>query len=229
MANIYVSSGTSFSATISITYPSGSTCTVSNYKKTWTAPNTTGSWTFKANEVGIYTVKAVSGSNNTSQVVSITTDGQTQTVKLVFWDGTIYNAGNEYPAQTGGWTCAVDGSGTAFATKTNNQLYVSVVETSSKAYVRTTNQVSLTGFTKIQATVSAQTHNSSWGGNERCSLLVSTNIDLSNPVAQAKPTNSNAQILSLAINLTGSYYVGIKASAGTASTVSMTVTKIQLT
>ena len=44
MANIYVSSGTSFSATISITYPSGSTCTVTNYKKTWTAPNTTGSW-----------------------------------------------------------------------------------------------------------------------------------------------------------------------------------------
>ena len=38
MANIYVSSGTSFSATINITYPSGSTCTVSNYKKTWTAP-----------------------------------------------------------------------------------------------------------------------------------------------------------------------------------------------
>ena len=44
MANFYVSSGTSFSATISITYPAGSTCTVTNYKKTWTAPNTSGSW-----------------------------------------------------------------------------------------------------------------------------------------------------------------------------------------
>lgn len=84
MANIYVSSGTSFSATISITYPAGSTCTVSNYKKTWTAPNTTGSWTFKAHEVGIYTVKAVSGSKNDIVEVIITTNGQVKTVKLVY-------------------------------------------------------------------------------------------------------------------------------------------------
>ena len=76
MANFYVSSGTSFSATISITYPSGSTCTVSNYEKTWTAPNTSGSWTFKANEVGYYTVKAVSGSKSKEKEVIITTEGQ---------------------------------------------------------------------------------------------------------------------------------------------------------
>ena len=82
MANIYVSSGTSFSATISITYPAGSTCTVSNYKKTWTAPNTTGSWTFKANEVGIYTVKAVSGSKSKEKEVLIMTEGQAVTVTL---------------------------------------------------------------------------------------------------------------------------------------------------
>lgn len=84
MANIYVSRGTFFSATISITYPAGSTCTVSNYKKTWTAPNTSGSWTFKANEVGYYTVKAVSGSKSTSKAVSITTEGQVETVELAY-------------------------------------------------------------------------------------------------------------------------------------------------
>ena len=75
MANFYVSSGTSFSATINITYPAGSTCTVSNYKKTWTAPNTSGSWTFKANEVGHYTVKAVSGSKSKEKEVLITMEG----------------------------------------------------------------------------------------------------------------------------------------------------------
>lgn len=82
MANIYVSSGTSFSATISITYPAGSTCTVSDYKKTWTAPNTSGSWTFKAHEVGVYTVKAVSGSKSKEREVLITTKGQVETVTL---------------------------------------------------------------------------------------------------------------------------------------------------
>ena len=84
MANIYVSVGTSFSATISTTYPAGSTCTVSNYKKTWTAPNTSGSWTFKANEVGYYTVEATKGSQSTSQTVAITTQGQVVDVVLGF-------------------------------------------------------------------------------------------------------------------------------------------------
>ena len=84
MANFYVSSGTSFSATISITYPSGSTCTVSNYEKTWTAPNTSGSWTFKANEVGVYTVKAVSGNKSREKEVLITAEGQVATVTLTY-------------------------------------------------------------------------------------------------------------------------------------------------
>ena len=86
MAIFYVSSGTgtSFSATISITYPAGSTCTVSNYEKTWTAPNTSGSWTFKANDVGYYTVKAVSGSKSKEKEVIITTEGQVETVAMMY-------------------------------------------------------------------------------------------------------------------------------------------------
>ena len=92
MANFYVSSGTSFSATISITYPAGSTCTVSNYKKTWTAPNTTGSWTFKANEVGYYTVKSVNGSKSKEKEVIITTEGQVETITLSY-DLVLFNNG----------------------------------------------------------------------------------------------------------------------------------------
>lgn len=104
MANFYVSSGTSFSATISITYPSGSTCTVSNYKKTWTAPNTSGSWTFKANEVGVYTVKTVSGSKSKEKEVLITAEGQVENVtlayELVLFDG---SNGGDVTSLTGGW------------------------------------------------------------------------------------------------------------------------------
>lgn len=104
MANFYVSSGTSFSATISITYPSGSTCTVSNYKKTWTAPNTSGSWAFKANEVGVYTVKTVSGSKSKEKEVLITAEGQVENVtlayELVLFDG---SNGGDVTSLTGGW------------------------------------------------------------------------------------------------------------------------------
>ena len=101
MANIYVSSGTSFSATINITYPAGSTCTVSNYKKTWTAPNTSGSWTFKANEVGHYTVKAVSGNKSREKEVIITAEGQSKTITIVY-ETVLFDA-TDNTSITGGW------------------------------------------------------------------------------------------------------------------------------
>lgn len=214
-------------AIIGATYPEGAICTCTNGTKTFTAKDTSGQWIFVIPSAGTWTVKAVKGSDSASKAVSITAEGQVATVTLSYWNGELYDAGNEYTAQTGGWTCVTTG-GDAAATKTNNQLFVSVDQTSSRAYARTANKISLTGFTKIQATVSAQTHSSSWGGNERCKLLVSANADLSDPVASAQPTTSDAQTLSLDINLTGTYYVGIKAAAGTASSVSMTVTKIKL-
>lgn len=226
---------TYFSATIKVTYPAKSKCVIKNSSGTQVASDTnTGTsaktWTATVGATGTYTITATAtdGSGKTkSATVSITADGQVKTVTLAYWDGTIYDAGNEYTAQTGGWTCVTTG-GNAIATKTNNELFVSVENTSNTAYARTANKISLTGFTKIQATVSAQTHVSSWGGNERCKLLVSANADLSNPVASVQPTTNNAQTLSLDINLTGTYYVGIKAAAGAESSVSMTVTKIKL-
>ena len=218
--------GTPYAA-IGVTYPSGSVCTCTNGTLTLTAKDTTGKAIFVIPSAGTWTVKAVSGSKSTSKAVSITAEGQVVTVTLSYWNGELDDAGDEYTAQTGGWTCVTTG-GNAAATKTNNQLNVSVNQTSSTAYARTANKISLTGFTKIQATVSAQTHSSSWGGNERCKLLVSANADLSAPVASVQPTTNKAQTLSLDINLTGTYYVGIKAAAGTASIASMTVTKIKL-
>lgn len=126
MANIYVSSGTSFSATISITYPAGSTCTVSNYKKTWTAPNTSGSWTFKANEVGYYTVKAVSGSKSTSKAVSITTEGQVEVVTLIF-ETILWEAGADQNTSITGGFAANDANyvtiGSDAVTITGNRTY----------------------------------------------------------------------------------------------------------
>ena len=109
MANFYVSSGTSFSATINITYPGGSTCTISNYKKTWTAPNTSGSWTFKANEVGHYTVKAVSGSKGNEEEVLITAEGQVATVTLTF-EMILFDGGDK-TGVTGGWASTITNSG----------------------------------------------------------------------------------------------------------------------
>lgn len=234
---IHVLSGkgiTNVAGVIRVSYPANSTLVItgtSSGKQFAKDTNTTSSakaYIFLA-PIGdaSYTLTATNTAGKTvSKQVYVAKD-QVQSATLAYWDGTIYDAGNEYTAQTGGWTCVTTGDG-AKATKTNNKLFVSVNQTSSTAYARTANKISLTGFTKIQATVSAQTHSSSWGGNERCKLLVSANADLSDPVASVQPTTNDAQTLSLDINLTGTYYVGIKAAAGTASSASMTVTKIKL-
>ena len=71
-------------AVISVTYPSGSTVTCTNGSKTLTAKDTTGKAIFVIPSAGTWTVTAVSGSKSTSKTVSITAEGQVETVELTY-------------------------------------------------------------------------------------------------------------------------------------------------
>lgn len=71
-------------AVISVTYPSGSTCTCTNGSKTLTAEDTSGKAMFVIPSAGTWTVKAVSGSKSKSKAVSITAKGQVETVVLTY-------------------------------------------------------------------------------------------------------------------------------------------------
>ena len=71
-------------AVISVTYPSGSTCTCTNGNKTLTAKDTTGKALFVIPSAGTWTVTAVSGSKSKSKAVSITAEGQVETVTLTY-------------------------------------------------------------------------------------------------------------------------------------------------
>ena len=154
MANFYVSSGTSFSAIINITYPAGSTCTVTNYKKTWTAPNTSGSWTFKANEVGHYTVKAVSGSKSNEEEVLITAEGQVATVELVY-EFVLYDNGI---MQNGGVVKSIDHEstyGSNSAVVNDGFLYISVANNLTLANgFRSVNAISGGKYSTLKVRVS---------------------------------------------------------------------------
>lgn len=91
-----------FSATIAVTYPEGSTCTCSDGTTTLTAVGTTGSYTFTVPNTGTWTVTATDGSSTASQAVSITAEGQSESVTLryalvLFDNGT-------YASETGGFT-----------------------------------------------------------------------------------------------------------------------------
>jgi hypothetical protein len=71
-------------AIIGVTYPEGSGCTCTNGILTLTAKDTSGKALFVIPSAGTWTVKAVKGSKNKSKAVSITAEGQVETVTLTF-------------------------------------------------------------------------------------------------------------------------------------------------
>ena len=192
MANIYVSSGTSFSATINITYPAGSTCTVSNYKKTWTAPNTSGSWTFKANEVGYYTVKAVNGSKSEEKEVLITAEGQVATVTLAY--ELILFDGGDNTGVTGGWAYTITDEGYGVPDVRGDELTVGTTlywlpgrswnaggtdQKNRSGYAHTKNKIDVTKYNTITA-VSNYAQGHLTVGNASVALKVGTvSLDIS--------------------------------------------------
>ena len=218
MANIYVSSGTSFSATISITYPAGSTCTVTNYKKTWTAPNTSGSWTFKANEVGVYTVKAVSGNKSREKEVLITAEGQSKTITIVY-ETVLFDA-TDNTSITGGWQQKNYASGYGTGSISNGLIQVvgsTAYGGASASYMvmyLTKNKIDLTEATSLKA------QTGTINGNNLAFVIKSANTlsgwydapltDGTCP-AYTKLTakgSSNSTISIDVSDITGQYYIG---------------------
>lgn len=68
---------------LDVTYPAGSTCTISNGSKTITAPNTNGKVLFNV-DIGTWTVTATDGAKSKSQTVEITSAGQCEVIALSF-------------------------------------------------------------------------------------------------------------------------------------------------
>ena len=123
-------------AIIGVTYPAGSTCTCTNGSKTLTAKDTTGKALFVIPSAGTWTVTAVSGSKSTSKTVSITAEGQVETVTLIF-ETVLWEAGSDQNTSlTGGFaanntnyvtigdsTVTIIGNRTYFGSGSNNWSY----------------------------------------------------------------------------------------------------------
>lgn len=143
----WVQFSAAFSARINVAYPAGSTCTISNGAKTYTAPSTGGYWECDVDSAGTWTVTATNGPQSASQSVSITASGQTAGVTLAY-DYKIFNAGGAVD-YSGDWT----GLGNQTVIGADIQCYVDYSWAGCQAFTNAAFDVS--NYTKLNVNVSA--------------------------------------------------------------------------
>lgn len=177
---------TYFSATINVTYPAGSTCTCSDGTTTLTAPNTSGSWTCIVYNAGTWTATATDGDKSKSADVVITTDGQTESVTLLYITH-LFNNGDTCDAITGGWGTGTTSAGSASISGQQ----ISIVAYAEKTFsCGPKNKIDVSEYKALSVTVD------SIGNGSLSVYLYATSI--SNPVA--KVTTGTTGTVSLDIS-----------------------------
>lgn len=182
---------TYFSATINVTYPAGSTCTCSDGTTTLTAPNTSGSWTCIVYNAGTWTATATDGDKSKSADVVITTDGQTESVTLLYITY-LFKDGETYDSLTGGW------QGTVNAEKQALQL---IVQAGKSQNVHTKSKVDMTDYSTISVKTDANIRNVS------LVLIIEDSYAASKPVAKAELDTASDEVSLDISNITGSHFI----------------------
>lgn len=227
-----------FAATISITYPAGSTCTCSDGTTTLSAPDTSGTWTCIVPNAGTWTAAATDGVESTSESVSITTDGQIAAIELSYllW---LYKSGNTYNAVTGGWSVSKHNStGGSFdgvlTLNADSMLLSTEVWGGSVGHANafTNNSIDLTGVNtlKFKITGIGNTAYSDKEGNShkfRFSLVVANE----RPTKQSPTFAADMKILatgeySVDVSAVTAGYVGIWITTGGYIKTTLTISEI---
>ena len=211
-------------AVIGSMYPSGSTCICTSDSTTLTAKDTSGKAMFVIPSSGIWTVTATDGTNTKSQDISIIEEGQVEKVTLTYWNGELYDMGNQYTEVTGGWV----GKGhVGTVTFNEDSIHIETLDAYSKGVVNTTNAVDLTDFAILNVTVQ--------GSSKIGEVLVYTKDTTGKEIVAAKVSlkgGTNESVTSLDVSaLSGAYYVRIQSSGFSSSyyiTGSFNVTKVKL-
>lgn len=142
----YSTSVAYFNATITITYPAGSTCTATDGVSNFTAPDTSGSWVLTVPNAGTWTVTATAndGSGDTAnKAVEITAEGQSVNVELSY---RYYLYNNGVAAFDFGW-----GSGGQGAVSFNDD-HILINTNSYPTWITTKAMINRGEFTKLGIT-----------------------------------------------------------------------------
>ena len=194
--------------TIDVTYPAGATCTVTNGSQTYTALDTSGAAAFIV-EPGTWTVKAVQGSENTSQSVTVTAGGWVE-VELSFWNGELYDAGNEFTKYTGGWkVSSVKPDSGAIAQTPKITKNAANIVCASYGLIHPENKMDLTNFSSVvfEGTIVGKPNEPTWLQAGIWTAIGS--YFSSNSVVISQITSTVSRVALDCSALTGQYYVGI--------------------
>lgn len=199
--------GTVSKGTIVVTYPSGSTCTVTNGSVTYTALDTSGTAAFVV-ESGTWTVQAVDGTSTAEEIVVISAGGQIANVELSYWNGEIFEQGRGavLPLRT-----AKESSATVEIV--NDKITVTATGSSNTySLIETEDPVDLTGYSTI--TLNALFTDIVDGGYLYISKTAQNVSDDLSAAAKTALTSSNtAKNVTLRVSsYSGLYYIGIHSS-----------------
>lgn len=198
--------GSKVVASITVTYPVGSTLTCTLGSKVLTAKDTSGRWVFGLPSTGNWVVKAVKDSKSKSATVKITAEGQTKTVELAY-DYVIFNSGGLNSAYS-------DGGGGATVTVTTDSSGVKILNFPSgggynrMAYLKPA--VNLTNYKtlKISGFATADRKFAVWK-----TVPDSNNAGMTASVVIKRGTSKSSYTIDVS-NLTGNYYLGTQYATG---------------
>lgn len=210
-------------AIISVSYPAGSVCTCTMGSKVLKAKNTSGKALFNVPALGTWTVSCTDGSNTASKDVSITTEGQNESVKLSYFTY-YYNKGDQCTEVTGGWIKTTrNGSGGSLAfNQASMTLYANAYQVRVNA--ATKNGVDLTNIKTLYFSVKSAT---TYGTQGYPQILISTRNDPDSAntgdYVARKTLSASSSFSEVSIDvsaLTGSFYIvftGLNGDSGPAT------------
>jgi hypothetical protein len=150
--------------------------------------------------VNPWTVTAIQGTNTASTTVLITTNKEYE-VALSYWNGELYDSGNQYPSVTGGWS-ATYGQNDFHADSDGLRL-----QTGSICVVATENAIDLTNWSTIKANVNVTASS----GNGKMGISTSRPTDDNTSIPRRTEfSGTGIKTISLDIStISGLYYVAV--------------------
>ena len=185
-------------ACIGVTYPAGSVCTCTNGTKTLKAKGTSGTAIFNVPSTGTWTVTATNGDKTASKSVSITAEGQTVVVELLY---TLEIINGTDTSVSGGWA-ATSGRSTALS---SSGLYT-INDGGSARGTLYMNSFDATNLAKFNTLKMSYTCGEVYSGGDVFQLRVGTTKNTGNQAAKTLTAQSSETTVSIDISGISSGY-----------------------